>query len=556
MRSEERHRTLIEETPLGIAVFREEGDCVLLNDAICRILTSRRESILGKNFHTLSSWTDCGLLEAAEEAFSRWTQVSLNTTTTVMSGKTLHISCILSPYRVRNEKFLMVIVEDRTVQKNAEIALGHARAWKDALLENSPVGIAVLDNERRIQDLNPTTATIFGYCYEEAIGREVSFLHLSPDQAKRFGESVYPAIRRGEPVRREWQLQRKEGEVFWADLSGKAINPIDLDQGVIWIIIDISARKAAEEMLRQAAAWREALLTNSPVGIFVVDHERKIIDINPAAFEIFGFDNNELLGSSSRALYYSDEMWESFGSQVYPYIARGETKRLEFQFKRKDGEPCWCDATGRALQPGNLNAGVIWIVQDISERKKVERELERYRRDLVLANEELDNKVKARTREIERLLAQKDRFIIQLGHDLRTPLTPILALLPLLKRDLSDPRQVELVEVILGSARQLKELMERVLTLAKLNSGAFRYILKDVEIRDEVLRTIGLHLHQIQEKDLVVTQSIETNMMTKADQEFFHSIIENLISNAIKYTPFSGEIGVTVTRMGDQGRSW
>ncbi|HEC89793.1 MAG TPA: HAMP domain-containing protein, partial [Thermoplasmatales archaeon] len=80
-----------------------------------------------------------------------------------------------------------------------------------------------------------------------------------------------------------------------------------------------------------------------------------------------------------------------------------------------------------------------------------------------------------RNREIEKLLEQKDAFINQLSHDLKTPLTPLITLPPILRKRINDPKAQEMIDAIIQSSNYMKDLITRLLQLAKLNAPSTKF---------------------------------------------------------------------------------
>jgi diguanylate cyclase (GGDEF)-like protein len=91
---------------------------------------------------------------------------------------------------------------------------------------------------------------------EQAKGLCMKEIHVSKESYNEFGNSYYNSLRSGEMVRAEYRLKRRDGSVFWANLSGKAIDPNippDLSKGVVWMFDDITEKKENEEKLRELA---------------------------------------------------------------------------------------------------------------------------------------------------------------------------------------------------------------------------------------------------------------------------------------------------------------
>lgn len=126
----------------------------------------------------------------------------------------------------------------------------------------------------------------------------------------------------------------------------------------------------------------EALLENSLVGILVV-HDRYISRINKRGLHILGYTAAELIGKHAEVIHVSRESSEYFGQHYYQMTAHKEMPNIEYPVRRKDGSQIWCNISGKALSPPDLSKGVVWVFEDIDNRKRMEKRLmeseERYR---------------------------------------------------------------------------------------------------------------------------------------------------------------------------------
>lgn len=155
----------------------------------------------------------------------------------------------------------------------------------EAILANSLVGIVFLKKGRHIAKVNQRVQSFLGYMHAELTGHEASILHLSQRAYERFGELYYERLRRRELIHVEFRLRRKDGSPLWCLISGKALHPPDLDRGVIWVIDDVSDRKAAEKALRQSrreleqrVEERTAALSSANISLVreIQDHKRTL----------------------------------------------------------------------------------------------------------------------------------------------------------------------------------------------------------------------------------------------------------------------------------------
>jgi len=162
--------------------------------------------------------------------------------------------------------------------------------------------------------------------------------------------------------------------------------------------------------------------------------------------------------------------------------------------------------------------------------------------------EELEEKVKERTVEIENLLTQKNAFICQLGHDLKNPIGPILTLLPELKEDLKDPKLLEIIDVLDRNVNHMKNLVTKTIKLGRLNSPNVQLNLEDINLESQVNEIIQRNRLLFNEKNIEIDNNIPGDFIIKADKLQLTELFDNLTSNSVKYSPDGGKITIDVKK--------
>ncbi|HEX16984.1 MAG TPA: HAMP domain-containing histidine kinase, partial [Thermoplasmatales archaeon] len=164
----------------------------------------------------------------------------------------------------------------------------------------------------------------------------------------------------------------------------------------------------------------------------------------------------------------------------------------------------------------------------------------------------LEEEVNRKTEEIRKLLKQKDEFISQLGHDLKTPLTPIVSLLPIIRERIKDDDVKKLVDVVIRNANYMKNLVTDTLRLAQLNSRDYRFNLEDLDLHDVVEESIEDNRYLLMEKNISPENRIPRGVIVRADKLRLKEVFANLISNSIRYTPEGGRIEFRAREEGNE----
>jgi signal transduction histidine kinase len=169
-------------------------------------------------------------------------------------------------------------------------------------------------------------------------------------------------------------------------------------------------------------------------------------------------------------------------------------------------------------------------------------ELKDTREILEIINNELERKVKKRTKEINKLLEQKDDFIDQLGHDLKNPLGPLINLIPVLKKRDKNSENKEILDILDRNIQYMKNLVVKTIELAKLNSPNTMLNLQDTNLLEELNKVIDQNRLIINENNIKIINNINEKTLVSADKLRLTEVFTNLITNSVKYSKDSGTI--------------
>jgi diguanylate cyclase (GGDEF)-like protein/PAS domain S-box-containing protein len=276
------------------------------------------------------------------------------------------------------------IVEDITERRRHADETARLLREHEALLSTASVGIAFV-KDRRFVRVNRRYEEMYGYAPGELDGQSVAAIYPRPED---YGgaEAIYEALARGETTRRIELRRRKDGSTFWNRADGRALDPRNPHKGSVWTVEDVTEQLRAEEELQRVLAEQQALLDNVVVGI-AISRSRKVVRCNRRFEEMFGFGPGEALGASWRDMYFTDEEFE-LRARVNAELDAGRTHTREQWLRRQDGSGFWCRLSGRAVALGDASKGHVWLIEDITERRRADEALERLLReqDAVLQN--------------------------------------------------------------------------------------------------------------------------------------------------------------------------
>jgi len=415
---------------------------------------------------------------------------------------------------------------------------------REIILQTSIVGIAFLTPAGRFRWANKAMLDIFG-----AGGQVITSMepfYLSRQQYLDVGGQVAAAVARGDAYETELQVQQYDGTRIWISLSGRAVNPADLSQGTVWVIMNITGRKELEAQLVRTSSEREAILNSALVGI-VLSVARTHEWVNEKFAQMLGYPRQVLIGQSSRHIHPNDECWEIFGKEARAALIETGSYICERRLKRRNGELFWVEMAGSCIRPNDPDSGVIWTFLDISERKKSEEE----------SREALEQQ--------KALNALRTRFVAMTSHEFRTPLAAILSAEELLRHygdRLPQPERIEILDGIAAGVQRMSRMMDRVLLLGRADAQMLEFAPQQVDL--PALSRQLVEEAKLQQPDTACEIALELGegVGTAAyDEKLLRHIFGNLLSNAVKYSPGGGTVrfavrredGATVFEVADQG---
>jgi PAS domain S-box-containing protein len=290
----------------------------------------------------------------------------------------------------------------------------------------------------------------------------------------------------------------------------------------------------AEAGLERTTAMLAAVVAASPLPIVVFDRDAVIRTWNPAAERLFGYTAAEMVGRTADpggAPFVGEE-------SILARLSRGESVNgLEQRRQRKDGRELDVSVFAAPLDRSSA-PGFVALFEDISGRKRFERE----RAELLTRERDARKEAEAANR-------LKDEFLATLSHELRTPLNAIMGWASMLKQDALDSSGRErALEIIERNARSQQELINDILDVSKIIRGQLRLDMQPVNVIDSLRAAIDSVGPTAEAKRQALTTTLPAEPVVVAgDRERLQQVFWNLLSNALKYTPQTGQIDVVLT---------
>lgn len=254
---------------------------------------------------------------------------------------------------------------------NEELLL--QKAYFQQLFENSPQGIAMLNNQHIIITINQAFIKMFGYSLEEVKGTHINDI-VVPDFLKWEAISITESITKGDNVIRETKRKKKNGDIIDVSILAYPIKLKDIQVGHFCIYSDISHRISITHELEIQKAYFQQLYENSPEGIVMLDNKDRIVMVNTAFEKIFGYYADDI-----RDCYLNDLIvpprYCSEGETISKTVQNGQTVCIESVRMKKDGSLIQVEIMGCPIYYDGKQVGIYGIYSDISLRKYAEDKL-------------------------------------------------------------------------------------------------------------------------------------------------------------------------------------
>ena len=436
--------------------------------------------------------------------------------------------------------------QDVTEKKQAELALLKSEARLNEAQHLAKVGSWDLDLLTSSLTWSDEIYNIFEVDKEKFSASYDTFLNaIHPEDRDKVNKAYTNSLSNRLPYEIRHRLLMNDGRVKYVIESCETFfndegNPLRS----VGTVQDISELNKVEIEIELSRTRFEAMFESIPDAVVYADPERKIRMVNPAAKEMFGFDESELYGNQTRMLYASQDDFKKQGVKRFNPDANTEITPDVIYYKHKNGKEFPGETLGTVVKTSNGEIlGFLGIIRDITERTLMEQELESYRGSLEAQIEKRTFELVTARDEAERANNAKSDFLSSMSHELRTPLNAILGfgqMLEINSSGLSNVQQLNVKE-ILDAGYHLLNLINDVLDLAYVESGKLEIDFEKVDLSLLLHECIRLMQPSIDERNIKIVDNVsQLKYLVQADLLRLKQILLNLISNAVKYNKISG----------------
>jgi len=405
--------------------------------------------------------------------------------------------------------------------------------------ERSIDGMVVTDGEGMIVAVNKAFCALVGMAEHELVGRSytsISAMKQGQEEGLRAYQEQFQ--NRGLVKYYEKRIVLNDGSEIEVEIANSYVEG---EEGVVLLLgvyRNATRRKEAERALTRSEKNFRELFDNSVQGMFQVGSDGKLINANPALLRLLGYSSaNELRHTDiAKELYVNPRDRQRLMELLLTY---GFCRDVELQLKRRDGTRITVLEHSRVIKDERGNPVMFeGILEDITERKEHERQL-RESVDALRVSEEA----------LAELNARKDKLLAALSHDIRSPLGSILGFCDLLMQEgekLSKNEQKQFLGFIHDAAQSQLQLINELLDKpAQKSSGTGEnQFMTDLAVIGE--RTSQLLSPVAKQKKVNVAMEIPAGCFVSAEPQLVMQVLNNLVSNALKFTPAGGTIKLSL----------
>ncbi|MEN3312186.1 MAG: hypothetical protein V7645_1515 [Actinomycetota bacterium] len=390
------------------------------------------------------------------------------------------------------------------------------------LVEGLPLAVYIESEEQGLTYVGPQIESMIGYPRAAWLAQDSLWRRILHDEDREQVIAAYSAaVAARAAFSREYRLVGPDGRTTWVRDSSTLVDDGERShrQG---FIVDITELKRAEQQLERNATLLHGLIDATVDGMCLTDQEGEILIANRPLRRLVGGlgladegpIHERLLSIAERTTEpkrYAQRMRELAADPFTPSFDEFELGRDGRDFQ---------GFTAPVIDGNKEYLGRVWTLRDVTEQRQLDR--------------------------------LRDALIATVSHELRTPLTSIIGYLELLG---TGPAQLSeedagYIEVVSRNATRLQHMVEDLLFLAQLDAGSFSLDLGDADLVELAGEAIEAARPAAEAKNLILTLEHDQPALVSADDNRIGQALDNLISNAIKFTPEDGRVRLRIENRG------
>jgi PAS domain S-box-containing protein len=537
MESEEKYRSIYENSNIAILLTIPDGRILSANDHACKLFDMTEKEICEAKREGLVDISDPAFQSLMEER-ERTGKTKGELTFYRKDGSKFRgeISSVVFLDKDGNKRTSMAI-SNLTEQRKAEESLKFRNILLSTQMEVSIDGILIVDENNKIVSFNHRLIEIFNI-------PEVLIDKREDDVVLQY---VTDMIREPEIfLQRVQYLYEHKEEISFEELclvDGRVLDRNTSPMfgsdghyyGRLWNFRDVTNRKKAEEEIIRSEARFRSYFESAIAGIAITSPSKGWLEVNDYLCKMLGYTKDEISKFTWADLTHPDDLNVDLDNFNKVLMGKTDAYSIEKRFIRKDGRIVWTNISVRCvrLTDGTVEYFVA-LLFDISERKKFEDEL-------------IKSKIKAE--ESDKL---KTAFLHNISHEIRTPMNAIVGFSALLTEPgLDETSRSSFIDTIIQSSNHLLAIINDIIEISNIEAGIIKSSKNEIQINLVFQRLFDQFYPEAEEKALIFRKETplpDNEAIIQSDNTKFIQILSNLLSNAFKFTEKGRiEFGYTLT---------
>ncbi len=326
------------------------------------------------------------------------------------------------------------------------------------------------------------------------------------------------------------------------------------------------------ESILQERNQLRTLIDSMPDVIFIKDRQCRFVVVNKMVAGVMGAEPEALIGKTDFE-FYTPDLAQRYYNDEQAIMEAGEAKiNYEEPHLDENGNRIILSTSKVPLKNKDGEVmGIVGIGRDITRLKRIEKQLRKKTEDLQEINRLLEERqeeiihqsevlaaqaqnLTVTNTELERLNKTKDKFFSIIAHDLRNPFNAIMGFSDLLCSDFSkmdDKQKLGLLELINLSSESAYNLLDNLLQWARTQTDKIKFNPEYFDLSEVIKLVIDLHGLIAEKKQVTIENTVPPSTRVYADRNMIHTVIRNLISNAIKFSHKGGKVFLSSFENGD-----
>jgi PAS domain S-box-containing protein len=534
--SEERFRIMAETAPDAIISINQANDILFVNKAVEKVFGYKEKELNGQKLTLLMpdylkhiQQEAANRYNASGKKYISWQEILVPGLH--KNGSKIYLEVSFGEFKKEGKRTLTAIIRNVTEKIRIQEELQQSETKFRTAFEDASVGICLTSLRGAFHQVNRSFAKMAGYKEEELLSKAI--FDLIPSEESTLIKERFKKLLNNEiyDIKSTDQYLGKNGNLIYVNASTSLLRDnYGRPLYFIHIVEDITKQKIAEENFVNEKLLSDSIINSLPGVFYLLDDKGELLRWNKNLEKVSGYTEKEMQKLTAFS-FFRDFDHELIAKKMGDVFTLGKSE-VEAHLLTKHGDQILYLFTGTKITV-NDQPCIIGVGIDIQLRKEAELAIQQY------------------SDELQELNARKDKFFSIIAHDLRSPIAGLMGLTRMLSLKYLDMDMKEIGQTskyINKVSNNFYNLVNNLLEWSKVQIGNYSFKPTVFNLKD-LTEDIHLLLNEnFKEKQIHFHNELGNEVSIYADHYMVHSVLQNLFSNAIKYTKPGGQIYISSTQ--------